>query len=295
MNPTDISTTQRVDAFVAAARPLESGDLHHLHQLCVGVSWPHRARDVTLLMSLGRGYLAMDEIERVLASGMYFEMGEDFAMIGMMMTAPRLQTLGAGRWLLDRILADCGGRDLRLNATRAAYRLYESAGFVPVATIHQRQGIVREGPLPEVVSACPVRTLQASDQAALRALDQMAFGAERRAVLDALFAVSEGTVAVRDGAPAGFALIRDFGRGRVIGPVVAEDEAMATALIAPLLRRHVGQFLRIDTLCDSPTFFAFLDAAGLDAFDTVTQMRLGKQRGGDGPVRTFGLAAHTLG
>ncbi|WP_110706984.1 GNAT family N-acetyltransferase [Salinicola sp. CR57] len=295
MNPTDIATTQRVDAFVSAARPLESGDLHHLHQLAVSVAWPHRARDLRLLMALGRGYLALDEIERVLASGMYFEMGEDFAMLGMMITAPRLQTFGAGRWLLDRILADCGGRDLRLNATRAAYRLYESAGFVPVATVHQRQGMVGEGPLPESGATCPVRTLQASDLTALRMLDQVAFGAERRAVLDALFAVSEGTVAVRDGAAAGFALIRDFGRGRVIGPVVAEDEAMAMALIAPLVREHRGQFLRIDTTCDTPTFFAFLDAAGLDAFDTVTQMRLGQQRGGDGPVRTFGLAAHTLG
>ena len=295
MNPTDIATTQRVDVFVSAARPLESGDLHHLHQLAVSVAWPHRSRDLRLLMSLGRGYLALDEIERVLASGMYFEMGEDFAMLGMMITAPRLQTFGAGRWLLDRILADCGGRDLRLNATRAAYRLYESAGFVPVATVHQRQGMVGEGPLPEGGPTCPVRTLQASDLAALPALDQVAFGAERRAVLEALFAVSEGTVALRDGVPAGFALIRDFGRGRVIGPVVAEDEAMAMALIAPLVTRHRGQFLRIDTACDSPTFFAFLDAAGLDAFDTVTQMRLGKQRGGDGSVRTFGLAAHTLG
>ncbi|MBZ9558563.1 MULTISPECIES: GNAT family N-acetyltransferase [unclassified Modicisalibacter] len=295
MDSSQNATSQRVDAYLAEARPLESGDLHHLHQLAVSVFWPHRARDLRLLMSLGQGYLALDEIERVLASGMYFEMGTDFAMIGMMMTAPRLQTRGAGRWLLDRILADCAGRDLRLNATRQAYRLYASVGFVPVVTVHQRQGPVRAEGVPETPTAYPVRALQDDDAPALRALDRVAFGAERRDVLEALFTVSEGTVAVRDGTPAGFALIRDFGRGRVIGPVVAEDEAMAMALIAPLIRRHPGRFLRIDTSCDSRVFVDFLTAAGLHEYDTVTQMRLGKQRGGDGHVQTFGLAAHTLG
>ncbi|KFF49318.1 hypothetical protein GY26_08785 [Gammaproteobacteria bacterium MFB021] len=295
MDSTPISNSQRVDAYLAEARPLDSGDLDHLHQLAVSVFWPHRARDLRLLMSLGQGYLALDEIERVLASGMYFEMGTDFAMIGMMMTAPRLQARGAGRWLLDRILADCAGRDLRLNATRQAYRLYASAGFVPVVTVHQRQGLVPEAGLPEISTVYPVRALQKNDLPALQALDRVAFGAERHAVLGALFAVSEGTLAVRDGAPVGFALIRDFGRGRVIGPVVAQDEAMAMALIAPLIQRHPGQFLRIDTSCDSRVFVDFLNAAGLLEYDTVTQMRLGKQRGGDGPVRTFGLAAHTLG
>ena len=52
---------------------------------------------------------------------MYFPMGEDFAMLGMMVTVPRLQARGAGKWLLQRVLADCAGRDLRLSATRWAW------------------------------------------------------------------------------------------------------------------------------------------------------------------------------
>ncbi|WP_110684928.1 GNAT family N-acetyltransferase [Salinicola aestuarinus] len=295
MTPSEVSKTQKVDAYVARARPLEDGDLERMHQLTVNVYWPHRPRDLELLMSLGRGYLAMDDIERVLASGMFFEMGPDFAMIGMMMTAPRLQTHGAGRWLLDRILADCQGRDLRLNATRPAYRLYKSSGFTPVATVYQHQGVVRECPAFDEAPGVRIRPVTPADAAALRALDLSAFGAERQTVLTTLMEAGNGSVAVRDDEIVGFALIRDFGRGRVIGPVVAEDERMTMTLIAPFMADHRGEFLRLDTPGESPMLADFLASAGLGLYDTVTQMRMGAPRGGEGAVRTYGLAAQTLG
>ncbi|MFC0268895.1 GNAT family N-acetyltransferase [Kushneria aurantia] len=294
MTQSDASSTRRVDAFVAEACRLQHSDLARLHQLAVSVYWPHRAPDLALLMSLGQGYLALDEIDRVLASGMYFHMGSDFAMIGMMMTAPRLQARGAGRWLLDRLMADCAGRDLRLNATRPAYRLYENAGFVPVAAVRQHQGLARPVSCPGRISGLSVREVEKGDDKALRQLDIRAFGADRSPVLDALFKVSSGMVAMRNDMPTGFALIRDFGRGRVIGPVVAEDEEMAISLISPLIQRHEGYFLRLDTPMAGQVMSEFLIAAGLAHYDSVTQMRLGRQRGGDG-VKTFGLAAQAIG
>jgi len=53
---------------------------------------------------------------------------------------------------------------------------------------------------------------------------------------------------IRDGSDIqAFAAIRPFGRGLVIGPVVARDDAEAKALIDFLFAHHHGMFVRVDT------------------------------------------------
>jgi GNAT superfamily N-acetyltransferase len=290
-----VETRLRVDTYMAAVQPIGPSSRDLLHELTVSVFWPHRAGDLDLFLSLGKGWLALDEIGRPLSSAMYFPMGDDFAMFGMMVTPPRLQAQGAGRHLLRRILHDCRGRDLRLSATRSGYRLYESAGFAPVGAIRQQQGLARPIHLPDPVPGLELVPVAPDDAAVIAALDVRAYGADRGAALAALLAVSSGLIGFRGGVPVGFALMRRFGKGLVIGPVVAEDDAMAMALVAPLAQQAAGRFLRLDTPVDSEQFSAFLAAAGMGVFDTVTEMRIGPQRRATaGPV-TYGLASHSLG
>lgn len=285
----------RVDNFDAVAHRIGPGDRDLLHELTVGVFWPHRPPDLDVFISLGEGYLAVDEIGRAMGSAMCFKAGDDFAMLGMMVTAPRLQTLGTGRWLLRRVMADCEGRDMRLSATRSGFRLYESAGFVTRGTIWQHQGVARSIHLPEPAPGVTLRPLEPTDEGAVRALDSLAYGAERHRTLDAMLRLSEGLVAEKDGEIRGYALTRSFGRGAVIGPLVAEDETIATMLAAPLIQRQEGSFLRLDTPVESERFGAFLRAAGMDVYDTVTEMYFGRQRRPlEGP-QLFGLATHSLG
>jgi len=285
----------RVDNFDATARRITPADRALLHELTVGVFWPHRWQDLDTFIALGEGYLAIDEIGRAMGSAMAFRAGDDFAMLGMMVTAPRLQTLGTGRWLLDRVMNDCAGRDLRLSATRSGYRLYKGAGFVPQGTIWQHQGVARQIYLPDPVAGVTLRPLEASDEAAVLDLDNHAYGAARGAILRPILDLSQGMVADRNGTLCGYALIRRFGRGMVIGPLVAEDEDTAMMLAAALIQREQGQFLRLDLPVQSERFAAFLSAAGMGVFDTVTEMYLGRQRRAfDGP-QIFGLAAHSLG
>lgn len=297
-----MTDTLRIDAFQAEIVPITPAARGLLHELTVSVHWPHREADIDLLIRLGRGHVALDPIGRPLAAAMHFPMGPDFAMLGMMVTPPRLQAQGAGRALLTRILADCAGRDLRLNATPQGYRLYRGAGFVDVGTVWQHQGIVTDvapPPPPPGVTLAPLGTppgaRDAADSAALAELDARAFGAPRPQVLAALTAVSSGLIARHDGRPCGYGLLRRFGKGHVLGPLVAETEALAIHLAAALMRQVQGGFLRLDTPDAGPGFRAFLTAAGLRAFDTVTEMRLGPHRRATrGPV-TFALAAHSLG
>lgn len=285
----------RVDKFTATAHRIGPTDRALLHELTVGVFWPHRWRDLDVFISLGEGYLAVDEIGRAMGSAMCFKAGGDFAMLGMMVTAPRLQTMGTGRWLLRRVMDDCPGCDMRLSATRQGYRLYKDAGFITLGTIWQHQGVTRPIHLPDPVAGVSLRALEPDDGVAIRQLDTQAYGAERTRTIDCMLDLSDGVVAQVAGQIRGFALRRRFGRGWVIGPLVAEDEGTAMMLAAELIQRSEGEFVRLDTPVEGEAFGAFLAAAGMGAYDTVTEMYMGEQRRPLNGTRMFALAAHSLG
>ena len=291
----------KIDAFSMRIGDIEGVELDRLHALSLSVGWPHRAEDWQFLRQSGEGFVALDEIGRVLGSAMWFAHGTDFATVGMVITSPRLQTLGAGQWLMKRVFDKVVGRDLRLNATRAARRLYLSLDFQPEKTVYQCQGIARMPTTGRPANIRgDVRTLDARDIPAVIALDAAAFGVRRTALVEQLFALSAGYGLFKNGRLNAFALCRPFGRGHVVGPVVAESDADAVAIVRPHVADHSGAFLRIDTHMDKGEFAAFLSHSGMPVFDTVLTMSMGKRLadfavgGASAPV-TYGLASQTLG
>lgn len=265
-----------VDAFEMRLVDIDKADLDQLHALSITVGWPHRAEDWQFLRENGKGIAALDEIGRTLGSAMWFPQGDGFATVGMVITSPRLQALGTGQWLMRHVLGECGGRALRLNATRAARRLYLSLNFHPEATVYQCQGeAVHPGDLPPLPAGTQLRALGDADLADVVALDAVAFGVERAALMAALFEKSTATGLYRDGRLVAFALCRRFGRGFVVGPVVAEADEDARAVVAPHVAEHAGTFLRLDTHRKSGVFRTFIAEAGLPVFDTVLTMTQG--------------------
>lgn len=283
--------TKQLESYEVFATPMTAADLPKLHELSIGVGWPHRPEDWALAIELGEGIVARDEIGRVVGSAMWFPLGDAFAAIGMVITSPRLQELGAGSWLMGHILGRVGERGKVLNATRAAYRLYISLGFMPLSPVHQHNGVV--GALP--AGPRHARVMHPQDAAAIHALDSVAMGAPRPALIDRLLQMSTGTVVERGGAVTGFALCRKFGRGHVVGPVVAESEEDAIALIAPHAEALEGQFLRMDTRQPEGPLRDFLVASGIRHYDTVTRMGLGAVPQAPGPALTFGLVNQAFG
>jgi ribosomal protein S18 acetylase RimI-like enzyme len=274
-------------------RPMTEADLGQAHQLSIGVGWPHRPEDWRLVLEVGNGFVACDAIGRALASAMWWPFGEHFASIGMVITSPRLQMQGAGRRLMDTIFEHSGDRDLRLTSTRAGYRLYRSLGFEPVGRIFQHQGKADVAQLGS--DGIAVRPAVAADLDAIARLDAMAYGADRTRVISTVMKQSTGTVVERNGGIAGFALCRRFGRGHVVGPIVAEDDETAIALTRPHVQAHESSFLRVDTAQEQGVFGAFLEACGLTIFDTVSPMIRGRNHGPLGRARTFGLVNQALG
>ncbi|CCD98685.1 GNAT family N-acetyltransferase [Bradyrhizobium sp. STM 3809] len=262
-----------VDVFEIRLADIGSVDVAQLLALSIAVQWPHRAEDWQFMRGIGRGVVALDEIGRALGSAMWFPYSDGFAAVGMVITSPRLQALGTGQWLMQRVMAECGGRTLRLNATRAAYRLYRSLDFKRSQTLFQCQG---EAIAPDTAAAAAagLRALTDADLPALIALDASAYGVRRAALMTALLAQSSSLGLFRAGRLVAVALCRRFGRGHVIGPVVASCDSDAIAVVAPHIAAHAGQFLRLDTHRPGGEFRDFLARSGLALFDAVTTMSL---------------------
>jgi GNAT superfamily N-acetyltransferase len=283
------------ESYWTQLEPLKSSNVADLHQLSVAVSWPHRLQDLEILLSLGQGVIAPDAIGRPLGSGMSFSYGNNATMIGMMMTHPKLQAGGLGRYILDEIESGLAGRRLRLNSTRSGLRLYMSAGFRETGNVVVLyQGMMK--PQQDSVSGSNIRTAGLEDTAAIFALDRRVFGADRAAVLSRLLEISEARVIFEDEEITGFALCRPFGRGYVVGPMVAGSEVDAKSLVSSLAADYAGQFLRLDVDERHKDLGQLLNAMGLEKYDTVIPMTKGQAYGPENsPDHVYALASHTLG
>jgi hypothetical protein len=91
-------------------------------------------------------------------------------------------------------------------------------------------------------------------------------------------------------------MCREFGRGQVVGPLVAQNDQDAIHLTAAHLKNLTGQFVRVDTREKNGIFVEFLEQSGLDVAETVTTMSKGRRflhRMEQEPW-VYGLAGHAL-
>ena len=254
------------------------------------VGWPHRPEDWALVLAVSQGVAALSA-GRVVGTAFCTPFGAQLAAINMIIVEEGMRGSGLGRRLMNAVMAIGGDRTLRLVATEAGLPLYEKLGFVSAGEIVQHQGIATatdEAPPP-------ADGVGAADAEAVAALDAAAFGAERRRLITRL--VAEGTAAMlrRNGRVAAFALCRPFGKGRVVGPVVAATPEDARHLIAVHFSRHHGSFLRVDTASETG-LGSWLAERGLSEVGGGTVM----YRGAFPPVApgapiTFALASQALG
>jgi predicted N-acetyltransferase YhbS len=274
-------------------RPMTAADVPDAQALTASFNWPHRREDWALMDALGQGLVA-ERQGKLAGTAMSWRYGTDWASLGAIGVYADLQGQGVGRRLLRGLMHPLRDRSLVLHATRAGMPLYAAEGFAPTWTIVQHQAVAaRPEPAPPPQGA-RLRPAAPADLPAIAALDRAACGMDRTHLLAKLLDEPGGVALEEHGVLTGFALIRLFGRGRVIGPVAAPDLDRAKAMIAPLIERHVGAFLRIDfpKECD---LAPWLTVAGLGETGSVVRMVRGADAPADRAVHTFGLASQAFG
>lgn len=241
--------------------------------------WPHRAEDWALTLSVSDGVVAL-EGDRVVGTALLSSFGP-VAMVNMIIVDAAMRGRGLGRRLMNAVLESGADQELRLTATTDGLPLYEKLGFEVTGAVVQHQGVA----LP----ADPGRQVSFGAQVLQMAeLDRAASGLERATLLDAIAA--DGEVLSCAG---GFALLRDFGRGKLLGPVVARDCDTACALIRAAASHCAGQFLRIDLT--GPALSAEMEALGLNHVGGGTAMALRQTSRTQDKYKTYALVSQALG
>ena len=249
--------------------------------LSQAVRWPHRLEDWALGFSVSEGVVAIER-GRVVATALCSFHGP-VATLNMIIVDEAMRGRGVGRKIMERIIALAGPREMRLIATAEGEPLYRKLGFAPTGGIVQVQGLASAAP-PER----PVRIGPESTEAMAR-MDHAASGMERAPLLARIAGM--GTTLTTEG---GFALLRPFGRGHVLGPVVARDATAARSLIAAAASRQDGQFLRMDLPGDHG-LVPFAESLGLSVAGGGTAMVQAPRARPDTEFQTYALISQALG
>jgi len=274
-------------------RRMRPGDLPAALKLTQAVQWSHRLEDWQFHSRLGQGWAACDDDDTLLGTATWWSYGEHHGSVGLVVVDGSQRGKGIGRQLMDTIIDDAGSRSLQLVATQAGLKLYKQCGFREVGLIEQRQGVLSSPVYPPPSNAA-LREATADDFHALRTLDAAAVGAPRHELIQQLLTIGSGFVATLVRHPAGFVVKRQAGRGTLIGPVVADTESVAIALVAKALRSCSG-FVRIDIPSTAQQLAGWLDTVGLAKVDTVTAMRRGAAPEANAGARTFALVSQAFG
>lgn len=241
-----------------------------------------------MVLGLSTGFVALER-EQVAGTAMVTCYGADSAAINLVIVDAALRGRGLGRRLMEIALREAGDRSCNLAATPDGMPLYESLGFRCIGEVAQHQGVLRATPPGAGVEW---RGPELAAEAAF--LDGKATGLDRSRLIQEL--LQQGRIAAlgNDGALAGFAVLRPFGRGEVAGPVVAGTAEEARALLAFVFAARPGRFVRVDTPADSG-LGPWLEAHGLARVDTVVAMRRGGHEPDPTSIKTFALASQALG
>jgi GNAT superfamily N-acetyltransferase len=220
----------------------ELGEQHLAGALALSfaANWNQNEADWRLMLALGKGFGISAADGRLLASTVVLPYAGGFAWVSMVLVSPEHRRQGYASQLLRRAIAYLEDRKLTplLDATPAGHAVYvqegfrDTWGFKRYALSESRAGVP-----PLNLAGLEVRRLAASDWPQVLALDAPAFGTSREPLLRALCArlPEAALVAHRGGKICGYLLGRDGREARQLGPLIAGESPVATALLSHAL------------------------------------------------------------
>ena len=255
-------------------RPMASDDAVAGHRLTQQLGWPHTEQDWAFHLEHGRGWAAVDRDETIIGTALLWFYGDHDGTLGLVIVDKAFRGKGIARILMEQVLEAAGARKIRLVATEMAVKLYQNLGFASPNKIKiaQRQGVIAGStPLP-THDGTIVRVARKDDYTCIRTLDHDAVRMDRSSMINSLLTSSASYVLQREGCVIGSVLVRESGRGKTFGPLIARNEADAKLLLSKALSEHPG-FCRIDIPEDAGSLGQWLDQKGLPVIDRGTVMQ----------------------
>jgi GNAT superfamily N-acetyltransferase len=259
-------------------------------ELCRLSRWNQLAEDWRrFLDSREGGGLIAEQDGAALGTVAWLRCGPGFTWLSMMLVHPEARRSGVGTRLMEAAL-DVLKQDacVRLDATPAGEPLYRRFGFTGEYELVRAKASGRR-PLAQGTA----RPMQPSDFDAVFARDREIFGADRSALLASFYARAPemARIVQRGGALAGYCFGRPGHLYRQVGPVVAEDEAVARDLVGCC----PGEEVAIDVPRAAADWLAWLEGAGFTIERPFLRMRRGENRSPGIPTQQFAIAGPEFG
>lgn len=274
-----------------AVRPMALDDIGAVSELSEVRQWPHHREDWERFHDLGEGLVA-EQDGKPIGAIMAWRHGEDMAGMGMLVVGPAAQSEAIGRKLMEEMVGRLGDRTIVCHASEDDAPLCRELGFTQVGSVRQHHGLVRDVPVAQLQPGERVRPFGKADTN-LASLYSMASGMDRTRLLAALAGTSRTFVISRENEAVGFAMLRRFGSGWSIAPVVAPDAHGAKALMLHGLAEKAGRFCRVDLTAESG-LSSWLEELGLPCVGVVRTMVRGTAPVTGATARVFAVAAQGL-
>lgn len=217
-----------------AIRRLTSADVAAAQPLSVEAGWNQVGADWRFMIEAGAAFGVDLPAGGLGASALVLPVGERLRWISMVLVTASLRRKGIGTDLLRRCIAEAeqGGHAMGLDATELGRPVYLPLGFRDLYRISRWR--LERKPAPVAPPAgLTIRPLGMEALEMLLAWDSERSGLQRRAILCHLRERQPGMAfaAERAGKPVGFVLGREGRLATQIGPLVAEDDQAALALL----------------------------------------------------------------
>ena len=279
-----------------AIERLALADLSDAEALVAEAGWNQVAADWRMFLDFGTVY-AVRAGGRVIATAATLPYGGRCAWISMVLVSGRASPARARDAPAAPLHCRHHRERPRAGARRDAGRrkVYAPLGF------QDAWGFARLTSQRRTIAAPPndgiaIRPIADDNWAALCAYDAAVFGADRSDVLARMRGrlPAADLFAQRDGRIVGMLLGRDGRTSAHLGPLIAEDDAVAKALLAQALARIDGP-VYIDVADAKPDVRAWLEASGFAPQRPFTRMLLGRRESFDDGSRTYAVIGPEFG
>lgn len=256
--------------------------------------WNQTAADWHFMLEMGEGTGVSDEA--LVATSMLLPFGGRFAWIAMILVTADWQRRGLASALMRRCIerAQALGLVAGLDATEAGRQVYLPLGFQDIYPLTRwqadRPGFDGTGRGPGV------RAMRAEDLAAVAAWDADIFGVPRARLLAHLHSrcPERAFLLEANGDVQGYVLARDGRLATQVGPLSANTEDGARALLRAALAGHGGAVF-LDAADHHEGMAGWLREAGFERQRGYMRMLLETRTPIDDPERVFVIAGPELG
>jgi ribosomal protein S18 acetylase RimI-like enzyme len=265
-------------------------------QLSSEAQWNQVAADWSWMLQNGDSFGVVTAHGRLVASGLTvnFPAG-GFGWISMILVTPEYRRRRLATSLMHYCVEALRRRGLvaGLDASPQGQLVYLPLGFAVSRTMTRLRGAVRLSPS---ASGAPVRAMTLADLPAVAAYEAVAAGTDRNGLLSHLLARRPDCAFVSEwkGAVRGCVLVRDGRTCAQVGPLVADDDDVAVALL-----QHACTAIRgpvcLDVGDQHPAPQRWLREQGFAEVTTFARMIQHRSTPFDDPARIYAVAGPEFG